>query len=231
MTTSPVQIAYTEWAATYDTDRNLTRDLDQMVTRTVLAGRHYRAILEIGCGTGKNTHLLARIGDYVHAIDFSDGMLAQAKAKGFGPTVTFSVADLTQPWPCADQSVDLIACNLVLEHIADLSVVFAEAARTLAPGGHLFICELHPFKQYLGSKAAFQQDEARIEPPTFVHHVSDFFDAAARTGFTLTSFKEWWHGDDQHMPPRLVSFMFARDGLHCTETAGGSPLPYRDSMH
>ena len=209
MTTSPIQTGYTQWAATYDTDRNLTRDLDQLVTRTILAGRHYRSILELGCGTGKNTRLLAHLGDQVHAIDFSEGMLAQAKAKGFGSKVTFSEADLTRPWPCADQSVDLITCNLVLEHIADLSVVFAEAARTLVPSGHVLICELHPFRQYLGSKATFQRDQARTELPAFVHHISDFLDAAARTGFTLTSFKEWWHDDDQHTPPRLVSFLFA----------------------
>ncbi|HSH76955.1 MAG TPA: class I SAM-dependent methyltransferase [Herpetosiphonaceae bacterium] len=146
----------------------------------------------------------------MHGLDFSAGMLAQARAKGFGPTVTFSEADLTRPWPCADQSADLITCNLVLEHIADLAFIFAEAARTLAPTGHLFICELHPFKQYLGSKAAFQQDQERIELPAFVHHISEFLDAAARTGFTLASLKEWWHADDRQTPPRLVSFMFAR---------------------
>jgi ubiquinone/menaquinone biosynthesis C-methylase UbiE len=210
MDSSSVQTAYTRWAVTYDTDRNLTRDLDQVVTRTVLGERRYRSILEIGCGTGKNTPLLARIGDRVQAIDFSEGMLARARAKDFGSSVTFAQADLTRPWPCADQAVDLIACNLVLEHIADLTFIFAEAARTLAPVGHLFICELHPFKQYLGSKAGFERDEGRIEPPAFVHHLSDFFDAAARSGLTLTSFKEWWDGDDQHIPPRLVSFLFAK---------------------
>jgi ubiquinone/menaquinone biosynthesis C-methylase UbiE len=210
MTTSPIQSAYTTWAATYDTDRNRTRDLDQTVTRALLAERRYRSILEIGCGTGKNTPLLARIGDYVHAIDFSEGMLAQARAKGFGATVTFTEADLMRPWPCADQAVDLIACNLVLEHIADLTVIFAEAARTLAPSGHLFICELHPFKQYLGSKATFQRGQTRIEPPAFVHHIADFFDAAARTGFTLTSLREWWDDDNRQTPPRLVSFLFVK---------------------
>jgi ubiquinone/menaquinone biosynthesis C-methylase UbiE len=210
MTPSPIQTAYTEWAATYDTDRNLTRDLDQIATRTILARQHYRSILEIGCGTGKNTQLFARIGDHVHAIDFSEGMLAQARAREFGATVTFSVADITHPWPCADQSVDLIACNLVLEHIADLSFVFAEAARTLSPSGHLFVCELHPFKQYLGSKATFQRDEERIEPQAFIHHLSDFLDAAAHIGLTLTSLREWWDGDDQQTPPRLVSFLFAK---------------------
>jgi ubiquinone/menaquinone biosynthesis C-methylase UbiE len=210
MNASPIQTAYTAWAATYDSDRNLTRDLDQTVTHTLLAGRRYRSILEIGCGTGKNTPLLAQIGDRVQAIDFSEGMLAQARAKGIAANVTFLQADLTRPWPCADQSVDLIACNLVLEHIADLGVVFTEAARTLAPSGHFFICELHPFKQYLGSKATFQRGETRIEPPAFVHHVADFFDAAARTGFTLTSLKEWWDGDNQQTPPRLISFLFAK---------------------
>lgn len=210
MTSSPVQAAYTQWAATYDTDRNLTRDLDQAITRAVLGGRRYGAILEIGCGTGKNTGLLAQVGERVQALDFSAGMLAQAGAKGFGPTVTFAVADLTQPWPCADASVDLVVCNLVLEHIADLAFVFAEAARVLLPAGQFFACELHPFKQYMGSKATFKRGEERIQPPAFVHHLTDFIDAAARAGFTLTSLREWWHDEDRQTPPRLVSFLFTR---------------------
>ena len=189
MDTSPVQAAYTQWAATYDMDRNLTRDLDQIVTRTVLAKRHYHAILELGCGTGKNTEFLVTIGQQVHAVDFSQGMLAQARAKRFGPTVTFSEADITQPWPCADQSLDLITCSLVLEHIADLAFVFGEAARVLLPSGHLFVCELHPFKQYLGSKAAFERDQERVELPAFVHHISNFVDAAAGAGLALINLK------------------------------------------
>jgi malonyl-CoA O-methyltransferase len=210
MTTSAIQAAYSQWAATYDTDRNLTRDLDAVVTRRLLAGRRYRSILELGCGTGKNTRLLAEIGDRVQAIDLSAGMLAQARAKGFGPTVRFTVADLTRPWPRADRSADLIAGNLVLEHIAGLDFVFAEAARTLAPGGHLLICELHPFKQYLGGRANFQREGARIEPPAFMHHISDFLDAAERAGVRPTSLKEWWHDEDRETPPRLISFLFTR---------------------
>jgi len=205
-----IQAAYTQWAATYDADRNLTRDLDQIVTRTVLADRCYRSILEIGCGTGKNTPLLASIGDQVHAIDFSEGMLAQARAKVLDANVSFAIADLTQRWPAADQSMDLVVCNLVLEHINDLSFIFAEASRTLMNTGHFFVCELHPFKQYLGSKAVFEREQARIELPAFVHHISDFLDAAAAAGFTFVSCKEWWHAEDQNTPPRLVSFMFAK---------------------
>jgi malonyl-CoA O-methyltransferase len=210
MTNSPVQTAYTQWSATYDTDRNLTRDLDREVTRAVLGGGHYRSILEIGCGTGKNTELLARIGEHVRAVDFSEGMLARARAKGFGPAVTFTQADITRPWPCADGSADLVTCNLVLEHVEDLAFVFAEAARALQPGGRLFVCELHPFKQYQGSKARFEREQGRVEPPAFVHHVSEFFDAATRAGLALADLKEWWHAEDQQAPPRLISLLFVK---------------------
>lgn len=210
MTGSNVQAAYTQWSATYDTDRNLTRDLDQVVTRRVLGERRFGSIVELGCGTGKNTQLFAQLADHVHALDFSEGMLAQARAKALGSNVRFSVADLTQPWPCADHAADLVAGNLVLEHIADLDVIFAEAARVLARPGQLFLSELHPFKQYMGSKAVFQHNEARVELPAFVHHISDFLSSAASAGFSLVELGEWWHPEDQQTPPRLVSFLFAR---------------------
>ena len=57
-----IQDAYTRWSTTYDSDRNLTRDLDRRVTESTLADRNYQNILELGCGTGKNTALLDRIG-------------------------------------------------------------------------------------------------------------------------------------------------------------------------
>src|SRR3954463_1383723 len=119
-----IRDAYNTWAASYDTDRNLTRDLDARVTRATLAGVHYLRILELGCGTGKNTAFYAEIGYHVHALDFSEGMIAQARAKLSLPNVAFTVADLTRPWPRAAGSADLIVCNLVLEHIADLSFIF-----------------------------------------------------------------------------------------------------------
>src|SRR5688572_20232515 len=118
--TMNVRDAYNQWALTYDSDRNLTRDLDQIVTRETIGHGRYTSILELGCGTGKNTVLLAQLGERVQSLDFSEAMLSQARAKQPGANVTFSVADLMQPWPCADRSVDLVVCNLVLEHIADL---------------------------------------------------------------------------------------------------------------
>ncbi len=205
-----IQEAYTNWSTTYDGDRNLTRDLDQAVTRETLADLDCRSILEIGCGTGKNTALLARIGRKVLALDFSEGMLDRAREKVPFDNVTFAVADITVRWPCEDQFVDLVVCNLVLEHVRNLSVVFAEASRVLVSGGHFFVCELHPFRQYEGTKAHFQRDQKTTEIQAFVHHISDFMSAARDNGLLLEDMKERWHKEDESKPPRIVSFMFKK---------------------
>lgn len=205
-----IQDSYTDWSTTYDTDRNLTRDLDQVVTKETLANRRYHTVLEVGCGTGKNTHLLAQLGERVFALDLSVGMIEQARVKIRSNQVLFAVAYLTKVWPCKTASVDLIACNLVLEHVRDLSAIFSEAHRTLVAGGQFFVSELHPFRQYQGTKANFQRGQETIQIPAFVHHLSDFTEGAAQSGFLVRSFREWWHDADQNKLPRLVSFMFEK---------------------
>jgi malonyl-CoA O-methyltransferase len=205
-----IQKAYNEWSQTYDTDRNLTRDLDEQILREELANLHFQSILEIGCGTGKNTGFLAQISAQVHALDFSEGMIQKARQKVNADHVKFSTADLTQRWPCEDQAYDLIVCNLVLEHIEDLSFIFSEAFRVLIEGRKFFVNELHPFRQYEGKKAIFQSDEDVTEIPAFVHHVSDFVNTASDKGLKLLHIKEHWHEQDQGKSPRIISFMFEK---------------------
>jgi malonyl-CoA O-methyltransferase len=205
-----IQNAYNEWSETYDTDENLTRDLDQQLTREALANLHFDSILELGCGTGKNTTFLAQIGTDVHALDFSEGMIAKAREKVKVGNVRFSVADLAQAWPCEDQAYDLIVCNLVLEHIENLSFIFSQAFRVLNDGGKFLINELHPFRQYEGKKARFDKGEGVTEIPAFVHHISDFLNAASNNGLRLIKLNERWHEQDQGKPPRILSLVFEK---------------------
>ncbi len=202
--------AYAQWASTYDSDRNRTRDLDEIVTRKILRDLRFKSILEIGCGTGKNTSLFAQIGERVQAIDFSEDMIAQARRKASSSNVVFTVADITQRWPIDDSSIDLISCNLVLEHVADLSQVFAQAARVLTNNGRFFISELHPFRQYQGTVATFTHNETAINIPAFVHHISDFVSAGEANTLHLDRLNEWWHEEDVGKPPRLISLMFRK---------------------
>lgn len=205
-----IEDAYTNWSATYDLDRNLTRDLDQHATQEALANQRYDSILEIGCGTGKNTAFLAGIATRVYAIDLSAGMLEKARKKIRFDHIMFLAADLTKPWPCPAHAAGLVVCNLVLEHIEDLTFIFSEAVRILKVGGRFFICELHPFRQYQGKQANFQRGEETIKIPVFLHHLSDFTQAAQRNGLSLVQFREWWHEDDKNEVPRLASFLFEK---------------------
>ncbi|MFN2577516.1 MAG: class I SAM-dependent methyltransferase [Pyrinomonadaceae bacterium] len=205
-----VAAAYDDWSRTYDADGNLTRDLDEQVTRKTLGDSRNQSILEIGCGTGKNTRWLSENGHKVHAIDFSAAMIQQAQEKCRRENVTFTLADITKRWPAADASVDLITCNLVLEHISGLGFIFTEAARVLINGGLCFVSELHPFRQYQGVQARFERGARTMAIPAFVHHVSDFLGAAASANLSLVAMNEWWHKEDENKLPRLISFMFRK---------------------
>jgi ubiquinone/menaquinone biosynthesis C-methylase UbiE len=206
-----IQEAYNRWSITYDTDINLTRDLDSLVTKKTLSNLRFRSVLELGCGTGKNTLLLSQISQTVYAMDFSASMIEKAKKKlESADNVTFLESNITEPWACRDRSMDLVVCNLVLEHIESFSLIFSEAFRCLVEGGQFFICELHPSKQYQGTKANFYTEQEKVEITAFLHHLSDFFEAGINCGFTLKEFKEWWHPKDQNKIPRLVSFVFEK---------------------
>lgn len=215
-----VQTAYQRWSASYDSVANPTRDLDARAMREKFAKSRFARVLELGCGTGKNTPLLAGIAGQLVAMDFSSAMLEIAQAKVQAANLSFVVADLNLPWPLDGARFDLISCNLVLEHVQDLQPVFEQARQHLAPGGQFFVCELHPAKQYLGSQARFlhQGQEHRI--PVFMHHLSDYLKAADLSALRLMELNEWWDesGADQPasqsapqslgLPPRLVSFVF-----------------------
>ncbi len=205
-----IQKAYNDWSDVYDSGSNLTRDLDQTVTADVLANLRFKSILELGCGTGKNTAFLSQIGEELLAIDFSEGMLKKAKEKLVSTNVLFCAADMTKVWPCRAGSVELVTCNLVLEHIEHISPVFSEARRTLMTGGWFFVSELHPFRQYQGKKARFERGDKTVEITAFVHHVSEFFEAGEGSGLALRQFREWWHAEDAKQLPRLASFMFQK---------------------
>jgi len=203
-----VQSAYDEWSHTYDDDPNVTKELDQRVTAEVLGTMRGKLALELGCGTGKNTASLADRFESVVAVDFSAGMLRRARENVSAANVTFLEADLLKRWPCADRCVDLATINLVLEHVADLTPVYAEAARVLRPGAQLFVCELHPFRQYKGTQARFEKQGQTVRIPAHRHDVSDFLSAASASGLALSQLREWWTDDDRQGAPRLISFLF-----------------------
>ncbi|MBW4890202.1 class I SAM-dependent methyltransferase [Mucilaginibacter sp. HMF5004] len=202
------QDAYNDWAKTYDTVINKTRDLEAVALKNILGDATYQSILELGCGTGKNTAYLAGKCEQLIAADFSEEMMVVAQEKINSVKVTFKQADITQPWRFG--KADLITCSLILEHIENLDHIFAQATKTLNPGGQFYICELHPYKQLEGSRAKFEKDGELHQLAYFVHHISDFTTAAQQYGFICDDLQEWFDDDDRSNTPRLISFLFGK---------------------
>jgi ubiquinone/menaquinone biosynthesis C-methylase UbiE len=208
-----VAAAYDRWSETYDTDPNVTRELAGQVLRNMdlpIAGRE---IVEIGCGTGRNTAWLAKRAASVVALDFSEEMLRRATQRVPDARVRFIQHDVRTTWPLADDSADIIIAMLILEHVEQLETVFAEAVRALRLQGELFLCELHPMRQLMGGQAQFSNTQTgnRELVPAFLHNVSDFVNGGLSAGFNLNRLDEWRDPDAaSDSIPRLLSLLFTK---------------------
>lgn len=205
-----IENAYNAWADSYDAMLNKTRDLEELVAREMLNKPRYGAILELGCGTGKNTKWLVKKCTSLVAMDFSEAMLNKAKLQISSEKVIFKQQDLLTDWKLSPNSFDLISCSLVLEHIEDLDEIMKKAAQVLNKNGLFYISELHPFKQYSGSKARFDNGKEVQELETFTHHLSDYLTAANKSGLKLMELKESFDEVNSNNVPRLISFLFQK---------------------
>jgi len=203
--------AYNIWAAQYDTNDNKTRDLEGLALRITLASIPFSKVLEIGCGTGKNTEWLINRAVQITAVDLSDQMLARAKDKISSNRVQFKQADITSRWNFRDGLYDLVTFSLVLEHIENLDYVFNEVGKSLSPGGYVYIGELHPFKQYGGTQARFDTEEGRQLVDCFNHHVSDFIQAGKKHGLSLVDLEEYFDDNNRNDIPRILTILLRKN--------------------
>ncbi|MFM6926102.1 MAG: class I SAM-dependent DNA methyltransferase [Ferruginibacter sp.] len=202
-----VQEAYDSWSQQYDTNINKTRDLEARALREMLAGITFDSCLEIGCGTGKNTAWLMTRAKKITAVDLSAEMLAKAKQKISSENVEFLQANILEDWNFTSSKYDLVSFSLVLEHIEELEPVFNKISKIITTGGYVYIGELHPFKQYSGSKARFTTDAGEQVVSCYNHHLSDFTNAAAKHGFIMEGIREYFDEDDRNSIPRILSIL------------------------
>lgn len=125
-----------------------------------------QSVLEAGCGTGNYlAALLPHVGSLV-GVDFSQGMLAQARAK-LGDAVELTCASVLE-LPFDDERFDGVTCNQVIHHLEGgpgpdddpaqwpasdcpgIARFLAEAWRVLRPGGALALNYTPPHQLFDG---------------------------------------------------------------------------------
>ena len=201
---------YDQWSETYDSQENKTRDLELISQTELLKDYHFKNALEIGCGTGKNTGFLLTKCTNLTSIDFSEKMIEIAKTKFASTQTNFQIVDITKLWPFQSSQFDLISESLVLEHINDLDFIFSQSFNILKTEGIFYISELHPFKQYSGSKARIQTEKGETLITCFTHHISDFITAAQNAGFKIITIKEFFDNNDRSSLPRIISIILKK---------------------
>lgn len=205
-----VKQAYDIWASQYDTNSNKTRDLEAIALRSVLANVDFENCLEIGCGTGKNTKYLQTKAKHVTAIDLSHEMLEKARQKVMSENVNFIQADILADWTFATRQYDLVTFSLVLEHIESIFEVFKKVSDVTHSNSFVYVGELHPFKQYEGTKARFDTDEGRQIVTCFNHHISDFTFCAKENGFEIMDVSEHFDNNDRTAIPRILTLLLRK---------------------
>ena len=212
--TIPTNQLYEQWASTYDTDGNVLQACDDVQLHTLLpefvrltcnnkdsaaiaAGA--LEILDLGCGTGRNTRKLLQadwdVNVNVVGWDVSQAMLDVAKAKceavpkdrKHEAAFELSVWDLASVESVPDlytNFFDGLISTLVAEHIPP-EVFLGIVAKVLKSGAYALITNMH---QDLGalSRAGFKTASGeRFKATSYVHTPKDMMDAATAAGLEL----------------------------------------------
>ena len=127
--------------------------------------------LDIGCGEGHNTRLLARQGARVTAVDISEVFIRHARqSEGRAPLgIVYQVASAVQ-LPFADAAFEFATSFMSLMDTPETETVISEAHRVIKPGGFLQFSITHPCFD-TPHKRNLRDDQGI----TYAYEVGDYF--------------------------------------------------------
>jgi malonyl-CoA O-methyltransferase len=188
-----VRVGYDRWAEVYDHDANPLPALEGPIVRRAVGDPRGLVVLDLGCGTGRHALWLAQAQATVTAVDFSEGMLEEARRKPGAERVRFLCHDLHTQLPFDDGEFDLVVSGLVLEHLRDLETFFAEIKRVLKVDGRAVVSAMHPAMFLRGSQARFTDPSTGelVQPGSIAHSIGAFVMAAVGAELRFLGIEEF----------------------------------------
>jgi len=153
------------------------------------AGKRYRHVLDLGCGTGLCGPLIAPRADVLDGVDISRAMLDEARKLGVYRELIH--ADLGEFLAMTTLRPDLMVAADVFIYVGELAAVFRSARRILEPGGCL---------AFTVEPATQRQDVELLPSLRYAHSETYLRRVAVEAGFTSVRVSEAPIRRDQTTP-------------------------------
>ena len=142
------------------------RDLDHLLAALGARIASGDAVVDVGCGVGRLTRVIARRARQVYAVDVSAEMLTLARVHNRGlDNVRWIHGDGSTLRPIPDAAADAVISHVVFQHIPDPQVTYgyvAEMGRVLRPGGWAAFQVSNDPSIHRGSRSVGQRVKAAV---------------------------------------------------------------------
>ena len=183
-----VQVEYAAWTRSAPSYADTTAQLTSHAVTHLLDAAHLtsgRRALEVGCGPGHITAMMAATGATVTGVDLVPAMIETART--LHPDLEFVQANAEQ-LPFADDAFDVVLVNFSIHHFARPDVVCTAIRRVLKPGGRFVFAgpiEQFGFGAFIAGLTAHHTMEVLAHGPLYLGATREDYEKLIKNaGFT-----------------------------------------------
>lgn len=219
------------WTETVRSRGDLYREaLNNPAIFRMLGSVNGKTVLDLGCGEGYNTRILAGRGARVVGIDLSGELirLAREKEREEPLGIEYHKADAARLSMFEEGAFEIVVAFMSLMDIRDLEGALLEVGRVLQRGGRFVFSVTHPCFERFGPDLGWEKDE---KGEKLCYKVDDYFDEGPKEFiFTLGGGKVTLPGKMIHFHRTLSTYfrLLRRAGLAVTGLE--EPRPSRAAL-
>jgi len=234
----------TQWAESvenwFSQDQSVRTGFLDTAILDALGDARGKNVIDIGCGEGRFSRVLARQGASVTGVDLTQAFIDRARSLA-GDTESYLVDDAERLDQVPDGTFDLAVSYIVLVDLLDFAASIDAAFRVLRAGGRFVVCNIHPIRssapggwiKHGNDKLFYPVDDYMHEGPRqwswgdrpFINMhrpLSSYLTAFRRSGFTLEGLHEPTPSrdqleahptfDDEFRAPNFILYVLLKPG-------------------